>query len=93
MGLSEVQMQRMARNVVDMLEQNNAAKFLSAKETVVSKVSEIIKNNFNLEKELDREVNVLVDQLIANSNDKALDRHKMFKMAKERLAKQKGFVL
>ena len=93
MNLSEAQIQRMARNVIDNIEKNNVASFISKKEVVVSKAQEIITGNFQAEKKLDMEANSLVDQLIANSGDDSLNRHKLFKMTKDRLAKQKGIVL
>lgn len=93
MGLSEAQIQRMARNVIEGLDKGNVASFISKKEVVISKAQEIISNNFKAEKNIDIETNALVDQLITNSGDKSLNRHKLFKMTKERLAKQKGFVL
>ena len=93
MVLSDIQIQRMARNVVDSLEKGNAALFVSKKEVVVSKAQKIIYDNFQAEKNLEAEARQLTDQLIASSGDESLNRHKLFKMTKERLAQQKGFVL
>ncbi len=93
MELPDVQIQRLARNIVDSLERDNASQFISKKEVVISKTSDIIKDNFNAEKKLDIEARRLADQLIAGSGDSSLDRHKLFKMTKKRLAKRKGFIL
>ena len=91
--LSDVQIQRMARNLIERLEQNKISNFLAKKEKAVSLAINVVKSNFEEEKKIDLEAHKLVDKLIQNSNDQTLNRHTMFKMAKKRLADKVGFVL
>lgn len=92
MKLTSVQIDRIARNIIDELKSQKLIDFKAPEDKVFRRAVELIKGNFDREAQLDREVNKMLDDL-ERSNPGGFERYKMFPMLKKRLAKEKGIIL
>lgn len=92
MKLNNVQIERLARRLLDFLKKSNSMNFLVSDDRLQKRVIELLAKEFDRENELDKEVNRMLDQL-EKSNPGEFERYKMFGMLKKRLAKEKGIVL
>ena len=92
MKMSDKQIKRMVKLVLDELKEHNVITFKEKEEKVFMRATELIKGDFNKEQELDQEVNDMMDDL-ERQNPGSFQRYKMFPLLKKRLAKQKGIVL
>ena len=92
MKISDKQMQRMAKLIIEELKSENFIQFKSDEQTVLSRAVAIIKKNYNDERALDQEVNDMMDDL-EQQHAGEFQRYKMFPMLKKKIAEQKGFVL
>ena len=84
--MSNKQMQRMVKLVLDELKEHNVVTFKDKEEKVFIRAIELIKNDFA------KEVNQMMDDL-ERQNPGSFQRYKMFPLLKKRLAKEKGIVL
>lgn len=66
--------------------------FRDSKEAALRRAIEIISEDYEVEKELEQEVNKALDKLEAQGTD-GFDRHKMFRMMKQKMAEEKRMVL
>ena len=85
-------LQRLVNMILRDLKEQNLIQFKSNEEAASKKALEIIKADFQREKELDEEVNKMMDDL-ERQNPGSFQRYKMFPMLKKKLAQQKGIVL
>ncbi len=92
MRLSSVEIEKMVRKVFDKLKENNLIEFKSPEDKTFKRAVELVKAQFDLELQLEKEVNQMMDEL-ERQNPGGFERYKMFPMLKKKLAKQKGIVL
>lgn len=74
------------------LKTQNVMTFKAKEQAVGDRAKEIIKENLRAEAKLDQEVNAMMDEL-ERKNPGEFQRYKMFPLLKQRLAKEKGFIL
>ena len=92
MMMTEKQIKRMVKLVFDELKDHNVITFKDTEEQVSLRAMSLVKDDFFKEKDLDQEVNDMMDDL-ERKNPGAFERYKMFPLLKKRLAKEKGIVL
>ena len=92
MMMTDKQINRMVKLVFDELKDHNVVTFKDNEEQVYSRAMALVKGDFFKEKDLDEEVNNMMDDL-ERQNPGAFQRYKMFPLLKKRLAKEKGIVL
>jgi len=90
--MTDKQIQRMVKLVFDELKEHNVVTFKEKEEQVYQRALNLVKNDFLHEKDLDEEVNKMMDDL-ERQNPGSFQRYKMFPLLKKRLAKEKGIVL
>lgn len=92
MKLSQSQIERLVRKVFDEWKKNNISTFKEDEKKVFTKAVEYLLADYQREASLDVEVNRMLDDL-EKSNPGGFQRHKMFLMVKQKLAKEKGIIL
>jgi hypothetical protein len=92
MRITPLQIERIARKIFEELKSQKVVEFKVPEEKAFKRACEIIKADFDRELQLDREVNLMLDDL-ERKNPGEFQRFKMFPMLKQRLAKQKGIIL
>lgn len=92
MKMSEKQTKRMVKLVLDELKEHNVITFKDKEQQVFLRAIALVDNDFAKERDLDLEVNDMMDDL-ERKNPGAFERYKMFPLLKKRLAKEKGIVL
>ena len=74
------------------LKESSIIEFKAKEEQVFARAISIVNGDFEREKDLDEEVNQMMDDL-ERQNPTAFQRYKMFPLLKKKLAEQKGIVL
>jgi hypothetical protein len=92
MRLQPPQIDRLVRNILDRLKEKNLIQYKAAEKDVLARAVELVTGDFKREDDLVREVHKMMDDL-EKQNPGGFERHKMFPLLKQRLAKQKGIVL
>lgn len=92
MKLSDKQIARLAKAIFGELKSNGLVTFKDKEDKVFHRACDIVKGNFDDERKLDEEVNMMLDDL-ERQHGGEFQRYKMFPMLKKKLAQQKGFVL
>ncbi len=92
MKVSEKQMKRMADVILKGLKNQKVITYKAKEEDVLERATAIIRADYFRERELDSEVNRMMDDL-ERQNPGEFQRYKMFPMLKKRLAKEKGIIL
>lgn len=92
MRLNTFQIESLGKKIINELGEKNVLTFREGKEEAIRRAIEIIAEDYEMEKELEVEVNKALDKLEAQGTD-GFDRHKMFKMMKRKLADEKRVVL
>jgi hypothetical protein len=92
MKISDKQIERMAKLIVDALKKQNLVEFHVKEEKVLQKAVSVIKRDFEREAQLDREVLGMMDEL-ERQHPGDFQRYKMFPLLKKKLAKEKGIIL
>ena len=92
MRLTDKQINRLASIILKKLVEQKQMTYKESEAKVLHRAIEIIKSNFEQEKQLDREVNKMMDDL-ERENPGSFQRYKMFPLLKKRLAKKKGVIL
>ena len=92
MKMTEKTMKRIAQAILEGLKTQKVIQFKEKEDVVLERAAAIVKADFIREKELDQEVNRMMDDL-ERKNPNGFERYKMFPMLKKRLAKEKGIVL
>lgn len=90
--LTEKQIERMVKMIFDELKKHRIITFKEPEEKVFKRGVELVKEDFDREKELEREVLKMMDEL-ERQNPEGFQRYKMFPLLKRKLAEQKGIVL
>ena len=92
MRLNSFQIESLAKKIIGGLDEKKAIQFREGKEVALKKVIEVIEKDFEKEKLLEQEVHAMLDKLEKEQSD-GFDRHKMFKMLKQKIAQEKRIVL
>jgi hypothetical protein len=92
MKLSSQQIQVLAEKILNQWKKQNLIVFKEDEKKVLARVAEIIKEDYEREMALDRDVNAMLDQL-EKSNPGEFQRYKMFPILKQKLAKEKKVIL
>lgn len=92
MKLSSQQIQVLAEKILTQWKKQNLVVFKEDEKTVLARVVELIKEDYDREAALDRDVNEMLDQL-EKSNPGEFQRFKMFPILKQKLAKERKVIL
>ena len=92
MRLNDKQIERLVSAVFKELKENKQITFKVKEEEAYRRAIELVHGDFARERELDDEVNRMMDDL-ERQNTEEFQRYKMFPLLKRRLAKEKGIVL
>lgn len=92
MRLTDKQMKILVQQVLDALKEKKQIQFKVDEGQVYQRAVQLVKADFDREKELDLEVNRMMDEL-EEKNPGEFQRYKMFPLLKKRLAQEKGIVL
>lgn len=92
MKVSNKQIEQLVHHVFEELKSQGQITFKVKEDVAFRRAVEAVHENFEQEKQLDEEVNAMMDDLeIQHAGE--FQRYKMFPMLKKKLAKEKGFVL
>ena len=92
MKVTNAQIERLVRYIIEELKTQKLITFKEKESAVFQRALEIVKQNQEDEKQLDAEVNAMMDDL-EKQHPGGFQRYKMFPMLKKKLAQEKGFVL
>jgi hypothetical protein len=92
MKLSPMQMQKLVEKVFEQWKANNVLIYKADEKVVFNRAVAAIKAEYDRESDLDREVNKMLDGL-EQTNPGEFQRHKMFGVLKQKLAKERKMVL
>lgn len=92
MKLSSQQIQVLAEKILSQWKKQNLIVFKEDEKVVLARMVELIKQDYNREMALDRDVNAMLDQL-EKSNPGEFQRFKMFPILKQKLAKERKVIL
>ena len=90
--MSKVQIETLVRKVFQELKNNKIIIFKVPEDQAYKRAVERMEKEFTIERDLDRDVNVMLDDL-ERKNPGSFERHKMFLMIKRKLAKERKLVL
>ena len=82
----------LARLVVTEWENSDGVEFKSSAENISKAVQNLLNQDIEKEKNLDKEVYALMDHL-EKSQSESFERYKMFPLLKKKLAEKKGIIL
>lgn len=92
MKLSAQQIQVLAEKILNQWKKQNLIVFKEDEKKVLARMIEILKEDYDREAALDKEVNEMLDQLEI-SNPGEFQRFKMFPILKQKLAKERKVIL
>jgi hypothetical protein len=92
MKLTKVQIERLVRTVLTELKTQKLATFKVPEDKILKRGIELIDEEYQAEKDLETEAKKMIDDLERKQGG-GFERHKMFLMIKNELAKKKGVVL
>ena len=92
MRLNSFQIESLAKKLISGLDEKKAIQFREGKEVAIKKTIELIVGNYDKEKQLEADVNALLDNLEKEQGE-GFERHRMFKMLKKKLADEKRMIL
>lgn len=90
--MKEKQVKRFVQSIFEALKSRNLVEWKAKEEEVFQRAISIVNSDFQREKELDEEVNQMLDDL-EKQNPGSFQRYKMFPLLKRKLAEKKGIVL
>lgn len=94
MRLKEEQIAKLADRIVADLETDNLITLKTARQQALKSVAEAIRIDLKAEEDLEREAEQLLERTLRAAGDmEGIDRHKMLKMIKTKLAKDRKLVL
>lgn len=94
MRLKEAQIARLAEQVLERLTDAGLITLKAERGLVLDRIRGVVAADAHGEDNLEKEAERLLEQTLRSMGGGAgIDRHKMLKMIKERLAKEKGIVL
>jgi hypothetical protein len=89
--LSPTQIQKLVEKVFQAWEDQDQVKFKSPRSEAIQRAVIAIQDNLEQEFQIEEQARKMVDQL--EKKGESFDRHKMFILIKNQLAKEKSFVL
>ncbi|WP_413288957.1 DUF507 family protein [Bdellovibrio sp. HCB337] len=92
MKLTAQQIQVLAEKILNQWKKQNLIVFKEDEKKVLARMIEIIKEDYDREAALDRDVNAMLDEL-EKSNPGEFQRFKMFPILKQKLAKERKVIL
>ncbi|OFZ30498.1 MAG: hypothetical protein A2622_08845 [Bdellovibrionales bacterium RIFCSPHIGHO2_01_FULL_40_29] len=92
MKLTTSQIQRLSEKILNQWKKENLITFKSDEKVVLSTINESITAEFKMEDNLDREVMGMIDEL-QRQHGSEFQRHKMFPILKQKLAKERKIIL
>ncbi len=92
MKLTKVQIERLVRTVINELKTQKLATFKVPEDKILKRGVELINEEYQAEKDLETEAKNMVDDLERKQGG-GFERHKMYLMIKNELAKKKGVIL
>ncbi len=93
MRLKDEQIARLAEKVLGDLERAQLAEQKQARGTVLAAIRSAIAADLKQEENLERDAEALLEQTLKATGGEGIDRHKMLRMIKEKLAKERKIVL
>ena len=82
----------LAKLLIEEWDKTHSVKWLAKKEEVMAHIQQCIAEDLNKEKELEQEVQKMLDEL-ENTHSGQFERYKMYPLLKKKLAQKKGFIL
>lgn len=92
MKLTTSQIQRLSEKILKQWKAQNLITFKVDEKIVLKTIVDVITLNFKKEEQLDQDVKDLMDQM-EREHEGQFQRHKMFPMLKQKLAKERKFIL
>lgn len=92
MKLTSGQIQRISEKILNQWKTQGLITFKVDEKIVLKTIVDTITNNFKQEEQLDSDVNQLMDSM-EQQHEGQFQRHRMFPMLKQKLAKERKFVL
>lgn len=92
MKLTPLQLQALAAKTLEHWKKANLVEFKADEKAVLEEMTAILKKEIQKEVDLEDEARKMVDQL-ERSNSGPFDRHKMYVLVKNKLAKDKKLIL
>jgi len=92
MKLTTSQIQRLSEKILNQWKSQNLITFKVDEKVVLQTISNAIVGDLQKEEQLDRDVNALMDQM-ERQHEGQFQRHKMFPMLKQKLAKERKIIL
>lgn len=92
MRLNSFQIESLCKKILNTLEEKDAVQFREGKDPALKKAIELVQADFDREKQLEEEVNRMIDDLERQQTE-GFNRHQMFRMMKKKVAEEKGIVL
>lgn len=92
MKLTTSQIQRLSEKILKQWKSQNLMTLKVDEKVVLQTIADTITANMRAEEQMDSDVNALMDQM-EREHEGQFQRHKMFPMLKQKLAKERKFVL
>jgi hypothetical protein len=92
MKLTTSQIQRLSEKILNQWKSQNIITFKTDEKVVLQTIIDAIIGELKKEEQLDQDVNALMDQM-ERQHEGQFQRHKMFPMLKQKLAKERKIVL
>lgn len=92
MKLTTSQIQRLSEKILKQWKAQNLITFKVDEKIVLKTIVDVITLNLKKEEQLDQDVKDLMDQM-EREHEGQFQRHKMFPMLKQKLAKERKFIL
>ncbi len=93
MKLSNNQIEVMIQRIFKFWKAKNIATFKEDEKKVFLRAIDVIRQEFDAEKQIEQEAKAMVDQLERQNASGSFEPHKMFLMIKKKIAKDKGVIL
>lgn len=93
MRLSKDHIDKITTLILKNLKEKELAVLKAAEGNILEKIIEVITNNLREEDELDREVEKILEAHSSEMKSQGVDYRKMFNMVKNKLARERKFVL
>ena len=92
MKLTTSQIQRLSEKILNQWKSQNLITFKVDEKIVLKTIVDSITGDFQREEQLDRDVNTLMDQM-EREHEGQFQRHRMFPMLKQKMAKERKIIL